>query len=197
MNGNGNEQAVQPRQGNDRAQDDNDDPLVFFDTVDHPSTPSIVQPQRTKAELDPGGIHINSLINKPLEDCADNENIFVDAIEEQFPIMLQLDHARLESETTADRFLNHLNYETLTGLQHRLSPIEYAIHAICTRSQRSLVNDGQLISLDTTVTTDNQTPQGTPPAPTKLDATIDKETLPQTAPTCVIAKHKEEDPEKL
>ena len=113
------------------------------------------------------------------------------------PIIPKLNHSKLDSESSVDRFLNHLDYDTLTGLQRRLSPVEYAIHVICSRNQESFVNDGSVSSSAETEPVDNRNPQNEPAPTSEMEPIIDDETLPQTAPTCVIAKHKEEDPEKL
>jgi len=54
MNDDGNENVAPHPEGNGE-EHVNDVDLVFFDTSDDPSPPTIVTPTRTKAELDPGG----------------------------------------------------------------------------------------------------------------------------------------------
>ena len=135
-------------------------------------------------------------------------------------VILRLNHACLESESEVDCFLNHLDNDTLYGLQLRMTPVEYAIHVILSRNQTAAVNDSESASSDTTVRADNrtqtetndrpglgnlwettkQTPQqttGTVNLGNEPEVLVDDDSLPQNAPTCVIAKHKEEDPEKL
>ena len=68
-----------------------------------------------------------------------------------------MNYARLNSESEIDRFLNHLDNDTLLGLQHRLSPIEYAIHVIKSRTQSVNINDNGSTNSDETVPTNNLT----------------------------------------
>ena len=124
----------------------------------------------------------------------------------------ELTNAKPQDEL--DRFLNHLDMDTLFGLKERMNPFEYAIHTIQKRHNEQV--DDASTSSDHTTKTSNKSverrtvckgpilePEGThvshapthniPPEP---DPDMD-ETKEQNAPTVVVAKHKTEDAERL
>jgi len=112
--------------GNDDADDDDLD--LFFDAIED-TTVRIINPPTTKAELDPGG-------HSPTLPTHETTDIFYDIMEDcPEAVTLKLNHSRLESESEIDCFLNHLDNDTLLGLQLRMTPIEYAIHVIQSRNQ--------------------------------------------------------------
>ena len=100
-------------------------------------------------------------------------------------VTLKLNHSRLESESEIDRFLNHLDNDTLLGLQLRMTPIEYAIHVIQSRNQIASANDSESLGSTETVTTDNHSTNRPIPTTDEMEPLIDDEHCSQEAPSCI------------
>ena len=139
---------------------------------------------------------------------------------------LQLDHKYLDSisdelDTTdsddeVDRLLRHLSNDALFGLQLRMTPIEFAIRTI---QKRSGIADAPSVASDETVKTNNTSLRVNPMSQLPCHGPVMEEqhqenpkvpdTAPevqedeigddnrQEAPTCVMAKHKPIDSERL